>query len=140
MEKKGTIGRWGWWAVIGLAVILVVAGIVLVIGALQPEPTADVSSAEAVGTGLEEQGQNSGTIEAEDEMGNSQVESEELSEEDVIGDGSGSNSLMSENNDLPKTGPDNVLVYFILAGIAVYGVALWFCSRREKREVGIKVK
>ena len=66
MDKKVAIQKWGWWAVIGLAVVLVIAGLVAVIGALQPKPSAELSQAGADDTALQGQAENQTEIVLDD--------------------------------------------------------------------------
>lgn len=131
MDKKVAIQKWGWWAVIGLAVVLVIAGLVAVISALQPKPSTELSQAGADDTVLQGQAENQTEIVLDDseELSDSGDSGESESAESVVGDQDSGTVV----EDLPKTGPEDMMWLFVLLGFLSYGATLGISSWYEKR-------
>ena len=129
MEKKPVIRRWGWWAVAGLAVVLIVVSVIAILGGLQqPVPSANLAEES---TSEIQQNQSQGEIVVEPDTEELDQENSEAQVESGLEEDFGSNVAI-EDKDLPRTGPENWLWLFVLVGFLSYLVTLIFMERRRK--------
>ena len=107
MEQSNVsnVKKWGWWAVVGLVALLVIAGLIIAIATSGPKPSTEVATDETSNQDNNEE-TPSGTNEEDDTSKQEQTTPElpAISE--------------TPSTDLPKTGPEDTILPIVIAGIA----------------------
>ena len=146
MDVNMKYKRWGWGAIIGLAVVIVIAGLVLAFSLNAPKSNEEVATStdsavngDIDANSTENSGStsdNSGTTNSQSSnsgtssnSGSSTSNSSNSNTGSSSSATSGSNSSASSstgttNSNLPKTGPEDYMLSFGLAAVAAYLLAL----------------
>lgn len=114
-QNVANVKKWGWWAVVGLVALLVIAGLVIAIATSGPKPTSDVATDDTSNQDNTEE-----LPSGENEKDSTSTEQEETTPELPA-------ITETPSSDLPKTGPEDSSILPIiatgLAGTAIsYGV------------------
>ncbi len=112
MDVNAKYKRWGWAALIGLAVVIVVAGLIVAVTlGRDPKPSDEVAVTEQESSEVV-----SGTVEGEDAPAEeTPVEEEETT---VVAPSEG-----GETTEMPQTGAENILPAFVLMAVAASLIA-----------------
>ena len=136
MDVNMKYKRWGWGAIIGLAVVIVIAGLVLAFSLNAPKSNEEVAtSTDSAANGdidansTENSGSTSDNSGTSSNSGSSTSNSSNSNTGSSSSATSGSNSSASSstgttNSNLPKTGPEDYMLSFGLAAVAAYLLVL----------------
>ncbi|MDR3298020.1 MAG: hypothetical protein LBT19_01420 [Candidatus Nomurabacteria bacterium] len=110
MEQPTTnIKKWGWWAIVGLVAIIVIAGLIIAISLSGPKPSDEIANPE------------------ETSEQDTTTEEPATSEEDkpLVAEVTPELPTITESpENLPKTGPEDIILPALLAGLSTYILAL----------------
>ena len=124
-ETEYKYKRWGLGALIGLAVVIIIAGIVIGVSlSASPKPTAEVASTETTQT-VEQQQSEAERKAQEEEAARKRAEQEKMNQQSNNGGQTQQEIIdqhISTGNSMPKTGPEDAILPIL--GLAVVSTLL----------------
>lgn len=120
-QNVANVKKWGWWAVVGLVALLVIAGLVIAIATSGPKPTSDVATDDT-----SNQDNTEDLPSGENEEDSTSTEQEETAPELPA-------ITETPSSDLPKTGPeDSSILPIIAAGLAGTAISYGIIALRRR--------
>ncbi len=128
MDVNAKYKRWGWGAIIGLVAVILVAGFVVAVTlSSNPKPNTDEvlvdnpDSGVIVGDADSNASDNKKSEEKKEEnkaSENKNSANTNNSQKNDVQENNVNNNVVATNNEMPQTGPENVLLSFFLIAVA----------------------
>lgn len=118
-QKVANVKKWGWWAVVGLVALLVIAGLIIAIATSGPKPSTEAATNETSDQeNTEETPSGANAEEGTDEEEQSTPELPTISE--------------TPSTDLPKTGPEDTILPILAAGVVGTAISYGVVALRRR--------